>query len=330
MLTKSNEILLGEYDSFLFEVIKNLDKYPSKKGGEGTAYFIGDNFVVKEYVKQNSCIEDEIFDELFQYYFEEMKEFAEKGFSVPRFYSWLKIPNPNRLLVRKHDHEMPFKYYVLQERVQGRNLYYDIDSIDESYDLIKHLCSFEDFSNMSDNLNFGDDALRVEILKTYILDYIMVNEMLESMPENELEKFIVSGHQMMLNGKYSVPDIYRGNVIIDSSKLSIIDNRVLEPDSGSLTWDNCNETLFNDMLLLLHLNTSARDSIFMLRVDFDTNEELFKLQKQNQKICAEVFKKIINIFKARLHMKPLEQNSLKKMYIKRILKEDSDEVLSMV
>ena len=330
MITKSNEIVLGEYDSFLIEVIKNLDNFPSKKGGEGAAYFIDDRFVVKEYIKQNPCIKEEIFDEMFPYYFQEMKEFAEKGCSVPKLYSWVKIPNPNRLMERKAAHEMPFKYYVLQERVQGRNLYYDIDVIDESYVLFKNLCAFEDFSHMSDNLNFGDDALRVEILKTYIKDYIMVNEMLESMPENEMEKFILSGHEMFLNGKYSVPDIYRGNVIIDSSKLSIIDNRMLEPWRGSLPWDNCNETLFNDILMLLYLNTSARDCIFTRRSDFGSSEELVKLQKQNQKICAEVFKKIIEIFKSRLHMKPLEQNSIKKMYIKRILKEDSDEVLSMI
>ena len=330
MLNKSNEIALGEYDSFLIEVIKNLDKYPSKKGGEGTAYFIGDRFVVKEYIKQNPCIKEEVFDELFEYYFKEMKEFAEKGCCVPKFYSWLKIPNSNRLMERKAAHEMPFKYYILQEKVQGRSLYYNINEIDDFYDLIKHLCSFEYFSEMCEDFNFGSESLRVEILKTYILDYIMVNEMIESMSENELEKFILSGHEMSLNGKYSMPDIYRRNVIIDSSKLSIIDNRMLEPDLGGLTWDNCNETLFNDILMLLYLNASAREGIFMCRSDFDSSEELVKLQKQNQKICAEIFKKIINIFKARLHMKPLEQDSLKRMYIKRTLKEDSDEVLTMI
>ena len=35
------------------------------------------------------------FDEIFEYYFEEMKSYAEKGYSVPKFYAWAKFENEN-------------------------------------------------------------------------------------------------------------------------------------------------------------------------------------------------------------------------------------------
>ena len=330
MFTKSQNFTPSEYDVFLFNVIQDLDKYPCRRGTEGAAYFIDDKFVVKEYVKKNSCIEEVLFDEIFQHYFEEMKSFSKKGYSVPNFYSWLKIPNPNRLMIRNSQNEMSNKYYVLQEKMQGRNLYYDIDSVNEVYDLIKHLCSFNEFFAMNEDLNYGNEALRVEILKTYISDYIMVNQMLESMPENEMEKFIVSGHQMMLDGKYSHPDIYRNNIIVDSSKISIIDNRVNDPDSGTPYWDKCTQSLFGDILQVLELNNSARDSFLMCSADFDKNKELVDLSKQNKRICMEVLKKMIKIFMNRLNMKSIRKYSFNRMHLNRILGEDAVEVLQML
>ena len=118
---------------------------------------------------------------------------------------------------------MPYKYYILEENVPGRWIYYFYEETDELYKLCENFCSEEEFWDAL--VTYRKYSLKKEILKAYIKDYLVVNEQLLTMSDGEFEKFITSAYKMTLACKYSNVDIYRKNILLDADRITLIDNR---------------------------------------------------------------------------------------------------------
>ena len=215
MSTKT--IQTTNYDELLFNAIPFLKSLPCHWGGEGVAYFLGDNFVVKEYSDSSNW---ERFEYVFDAYCKEIQSFAQQGFNVPQIYSWLRVPNKNYSNSKNANR---FNYYILEERVPGRNLYYGF--LEDFYPVCRDLFDEKEYNEVvyspESNLEMFD-----EIIKAYVKDYIQMNEFLLSVPENELAKFIVDSFNMHTESLFGDIDLFPSNIIVNNDKLTLIDNHV--------------------------------------------------------------------------------------------------------
>lgn len=331
MKTKDSKIVINDYDKFLFDVIPHLSKFKSHEGGEGSAYFVDRNFVVKEYSKVFPSRDIDKFDLIFDSYCKEMQSFAEEGYSVPRVYSWLKIPNTNKAKVYLGD-EMPYKYYVLQENVPGRWIYYFFEDLDEMYITCKNILSKDDFMSA-----FGDDygkmPLKHEILKAYISDYIKVNSMLESMGDDQFEKFIVSGYKMAMEGVYSSPDLFRKNVLLTDSRLTLIDNQFRD-NAGITSEMDLSDYFVLALVDLIEYNKFTDENLLLNSSDRGLySVEIAKLLEENRNVCIALTQKMFNILNKKIGVKPIKNpfvyEDIEQM-IASTFKEDKDKILPMV
>lgn len=198
------------YDLMLFNLIPLLKSYPSKSGGEGVAYFIGDKYVVKHYTCEFCNLNKDIFD----LYCKEINQFKKKGYNVAEIYSWLAVPEKNDKM----------QYYMLEEQIKGRTFYRP--SIIHAYEMFTDLCDEKEFSDVILRPE-TDKALFKEVLKRYVSDFVMFNEMLLDMDEKQIEKFIFEMYAMMYDGKYSMPDVYTSNVLTNNNGFTFIDSSIV-------------------------------------------------------------------------------------------------------
>lgn len=194
------------YQAMLQELIPNLDKFSYLCGAEGRAYFIDDNFVVKQLVISESY-------DYFEIFFNEIAQFAERGLSVPKFYAWAKWD------FNDFEDDKYKIVFILEERAKGKKLFNERFDI---YERVKNICSRNEFDCATiDPENHKE--LYTQIMYEYIND---VNESLGnilSVPEKEFDRFIVSLFELYKDAKVSKPDIHPGNVFCDGKTLTIID-----------------------------------------------------------------------------------------------------------
>ena len=81
------------------------------------------------------------------------------------------------------------KYYILEEKAKGRNLYYGF--VEELYPECVTKFDYKPYLDIVRNPNYYPYEFD-EIVKTYLHDYIKMNEYLEAMPESQLADMIVS------------------------------------------------------------------------------------------------------------------------------------------
>ena len=112
-----------ECDKVLLEMVKHLKHCKYASGKEGTVYFVSDKYIVKKYENDAMWV---VLNELFEAYCEENKRFADNGYSVPKIYSWLKIPRAHNIFESRYSssYDYDYDFYVLEERAEGRELYY--------------------------------------------------------------------------------------------------------------------------------------------------------------------------------------------------------------
>jgi len=292
----------SDYDKLLISLIPNLHQYHYSAGGEGVAYFIDDNFVIKEY--SNVCNE-QVFEQIFDRYCEECQMFVEKGYNVPKIYSWIKIPNePN-------PYEQKNRYFILEQRARGRELY--LSNFSSNYELLgAHICSRQEYEDAM--LNRKNPNLRDRIIEEFIKDYLKTNQILEASEKN-IEELIISIFKMYVEGIYSNPDVFSRNLIIDNdSKLTLIDNRFINADD--LNQKTPVEKLYIDILKILLKNEYLND--------YYVEENKIKVESllfENKKICKELFLKCIRIINHQL------EDS--KVYDDEVLKELQEEIINM-
>ncbi len=292
----------SNYERMLFDLLPHLSEFNSYSGGEGAAYFIDDNFVVKEHSKNFLKREPALFDTIFNEYCTEIQNFSNQGFSVPKIYAWMKIPNLNTEKVRLGD-EMEYKYYILEEKIPGRWIYYFHDDLDELYNICKNVCFEEEFYKA---IWFKDEnkKLRKEILKAYISDYLHMNQRLESMADGELEKFIISAYKMAFNGVYSGPDLFRKNVIVGDSRITLIDNRVR--NEMFMDPEEVDSYFLFSLIDLIEYNKFLDNNLLLSSNDCSLyDESIEKLLAENRKVCLALAEKVMNILNKKIGLSPV-------------------------
>lgn len=331
MTQKDYVITPTQYDSYLLNLIEDLKSFAFYEGGEGFAYFINDQFVVKEYSKNFPSRNSELFDDIFDLYCKEMRGFYDAGYSVPKIYSWLKIPNTNKADVYMGK-AMPYKYYVLEENVPGRWIYYHYENLNEMYQTCKGLCSEDEFTNALCR-PIGRVKLKKEILKAYISDFIKTNQKLEAMSDNEFEKFIISAYQMASQGLYSGPDLFRKNVLLDDTRITLIDNRFRD-NMGWMNGADIDEHFLLSIIDLMTYNKNVEDNLLINSVDLSLyDESIGKLIGENRIICTALMQKIMNILNKKIKINPVSHTYIYEDIAKMIsdtLLDNANKVLPLV
>lgn len=257
-----------KYQKLLNELIPNLDKYNYLSGSEGNVYFINDNFVVKEY--RNSYIPTDLFEN----YFKEIQSFEKNGYLVPKFYAWTVIKT-----------SLNKKYYILEERIKGKNLFNELSNI---YSKVKHLCTEEEFNRILFNYT-ENPKLFTEIVISYLTDINETSKSLLNMKKDKLESFITTLYHLYADCVNSYPDIHENNVLFDGQTLTIIDQMPIKLKSNLIdkSLEDIKEQIFFD--------------IFAIFEKFSMIEQVkcydIRLEPRVEKIKQETLQNAISVLK---------------------------------
>lgn len=205
----------SEFYVFLLDLIPYLKYFPYVQGGEGKAYFLMNKYIVKEYVEIH---DEEFFDVFFEEYCKEMQAFSKKQYLVPKIYSWVKVP---QVIVKSGSPKIQYKHYILEEQIKGRPLFSGF--LEDTYHICRDLCDKKKFKQTIQN-PYQDKNLFNEIIKTYIKDFLMMNQTIESLSDKQIEDFIMTIYHMFEEGEYSLPDMYPSNMIYTGKDIVAIDN----------------------------------------------------------------------------------------------------------
>lgn len=201
-----------KYKKFLNDLMPNLKAYPYKRGSEGMAYFIDNDFVIKYF---------EMVDlpyRAFDNYCNEIQRFGDDGLACPKVYSWARVPI-------FEDDGKAHSYYILEEQVQGEGLYpYEIEDLYPKMDIS---CSKGEFLKKIKKIKENKE-LYIELLNEYSKTILERSEQLESLSTDEIRRFIESYIKINKNSVFSIPDLHVGNVIFDGEKLTLIDNTMIQ------------------------------------------------------------------------------------------------------
>lgn len=275
------------YYDFLIDCIKYLDQFPHASGGEGKAYYVGDDFVVKKYIKKN----DAEFGEIFNDYCLEMQKFAENGLHVPKIYAWTRIPNIDRMARP----ECRYDYFILEERMKGRQLY--CGCLDGAYSLCKDLCDKDEFREVVRIPNFNR-VLFKEILTRFIQDYQNVNEFLCGMPKVRIDELLYDLYLMCVDGKFSIPDIFATNIILNKNGFSIIDNSAEKRINGKGTKGYCDLTFSTGLLWLFMFNNYVTNNAKLAARDDELGSFVLNQRDKVVKPCKTAIMRFISSAKS--------------------------------
>ncbi len=268
------------YDNLLLSIMFELDKFPKKSGQEGTAYFIDENFVVKEMLGEDSGV---FGYDGFEVYCKELVYFHKKGYAVPEIYSWAMLPK------RFFEKSKFNRFYILEERIAGRSLFFN--KISDAYQLCEDICSKEEYE---DSLLSKEGNLYKEMVQRYLNDYIERNEQIESMSNDNLENFILSDYKMTKKHKNGMVDLHSGNVIFDGKKMTIIDNGFMQNSLSSVKDSIIKQGVMRDMLRLMCGNANGLSCGEHLSNRIDGVSELYEKHRKLAFVNAEKFIKKTN------------------------------------
>ncbi len=265
------------FSKILTSALPNLKKYSYLAGSEGRVYFVDDNFVIKEFVERKNA-------KYFDAFCEELKGFAEKGYSVPMIYAWCKD--------YKHPNFDQPKMYILEERVRGSVLFQrDMTKI---FDRCKAICDEASFVSVMKNKKSNPELFSL-ILREYLRIFLETNKSLLELPESEIEKFVNSYYQMQIQGRYSLVDAHAKNVMFDGKTLTHIDNGFLEEELESgRNVESIVSLLLRDMVSIFYENGELPTAVKKCKFQ---REELLRLVDDNKDVCFLSMKKFIKVAK---------------------------------
>lgn len=303
-------LISNEYDELLSSLIPMLQNFSYKRGGEGIVYFIDDNFIVKKFYPSAKEAENS-----FVKYCNEMANFHELGFCVPKFYAFKII----------EDMLNPYNgLYILEERAKGHELYIEHDS-DEFYAICKDFCGVDEFNKA---LKQKEGPLYEKIMETYISDFVRVNEDLADISDVMLENFILSNFDMRVQGKYSSPDVQPRNILFDGKNLTMIDNLYLK--LAKLHGSDESQEKIITMKKMVDIVLSNDEISYVISPNLRV-KKITKLLGDNQKLCAKLMKRFVkktNELISPVYTKKYYYNSIVSS-IEGILKEkDANQIIS--
>lgn len=275
-----------DYYNILLDLIPIRKSFKSYSGTEGIAYFVSDEYVLKEYTRSSNWAD---FDEFFDAYCLEIQSFANSGMNVANIYSWLKMPN---LDYYSKGAKNKNSYFILEERIKGRELYFGY--LEDAYMLVSDLCDRVEFKNAIRH-DAGSLNLYEEIIRRYICDYIQMNEYLESFSDDELLKFFDNVCSMYKNGVVCSPDLYPHNIIVDSnSPIKLIDLH-LKNKAERNNNENIDSEFIRDLVGVFAYNCFAnKPSNYLLNRDFDYSK-FSDLSKKNIKVSRQVITRFFTL-----------------------------------
>ena len=294
-----NMMTREQREEFLSALILQLKKFKSKSGSEGTAYFVDDKFVVKEYAR--GTVQNYQINLIFDLYCQEVQYFARQGYLVPEIYSWIKY-TPSAGIFSK-DKEP--KYYILEEQISGRRLY--LPSLSECYSFFEDNYSFKKFKKVINNPK-ENLSLYKEILHNYICDYIYANEFIEAMPESDLDAFIMSIAKMFEEAEYGLPDVHGSNVFMSDGKLKLIDNYMtVKKANNYFISQTVEEFLLARISILFEANKKVNEfASGKTLADIPGFMQIQSLSEKNSLLCEAALEKILKAMKRCLDGKTVE------------------------
>ena len=168
METKSLKIV-GERGEVLNAFIPKLKSFQSKRGAEGIAYFVGNEYIIKYFERVGLKYD------LFNNYCQEIKSFGDDGYAYPKVYSWATSP----IVVEDN----VFRFYILEEQIAGNELYpHAIENIQKKCSVF---CSKREFERAIQEEN-KNTALYEKILEVYFKAYIEQNKQLAEISKDEI------------------------------------------------------------------------------------------------------------------------------------------------
>ena len=267
-----------ERQHLLMSAIPMLPDFQTKAGNEGQIFYVSKDVIVKRYFSKID--KPEVLCGLFNKYCDECEEFWQKGYKIPRIYAWTMVSKP--------DHT-GFDYYLLEEQVPGRELFFS--NIMKMYEQeFKDHLSKDEFVTAVNNSE-ENSKLYEKILNSYVHDFLEMNERIESMPDAELERFLENIYKMFVECEYAIPDVHARNVLYHQGKLNLID-LYLEHDRDGYS----------------AMKMTPAENLLLARIValFNYNGELKKLKSNDSKLmyinddidfngilCTEAMKKII-------------------------------------
>lgn len=326
------------YNLLLESIIKDLDKFPYKKGGEGTAYFVSRDFVVKKY----DIDVDRYVNGLFDGYCREMQRFNENGIRVPKIYSWLKVPRedktqsgiiyPNKAGI---DYSQKFDYYILEEFISDRQLFYN--SLGSCYNLFKNICPKDEF-NYALKAPESNLELYHEIVKGYVNDFALMNEYLTEIPIEQIDEFLYNSYVMFLDGKYSMPDMFSANVMINNRNMTLIDNKIkVLGEFDEMTRKDANSALFSGIINMFHFNNFVTNNSSYYVIKYQDQNIANILNQNRDRITLSCKSALIRMLKRMNQVcghpvvnKDFEYNLNHSMLGHMLSTDDADEIYSYV
>ena len=281
-----------ERQHLLMQAIPMLQDLPSKEGNEGRIFYVSNDVIVKKYFSKID--KPEVLSGAFDQYCRECEEFVLKGYDLPRIYAWSMFSRP--------DHS-GFDYYLLEERIPGRELF--LSNILKMYEQ-----EFQDHIDKEDYkavVAYPDlePKLYEKIVKSYIHDFIEMNERIESMSDLDLEQFLQGIYGMFVECQYAIPDVHARNVLFHQGKLNLID-LYLEHDRDAykaLRSTPAENLLLARMVALFNFNGDIKkyksNEISMRHINDDIDF--------NGVLCTEAMKKVIRAGKRICKFSPNKQ-----------------------
>lgn len=281
-----------DYNFLLLDYLSKLSSYDRASGGEGIVYFVNDEFIIKKYSAVSYWKK---FDEVFDEFCKEMQSLSEVT-NYPKIYAWQCIPNVKYYLGKEENKN---DYYILEERVRGRDLYKGF--LQDCYDIANIDCSKKQFYDIVD---FPEDyySLFCRVVNAYISDYIEINEMLEGMNERDIEKLISDFYYVDSKTQFLISDIQSSNIILDSEKLRPIDPMVLYMNDKKHSKREIVDSFIMRMVNLFWANELCTNKSIENYFKYDKamlGDDFKNLQCKNMKICKAAmlkFAKVMNSY----------------------------------
>ncbi len=281
------------YDQLLLSYIEkiNNNEVDYNFGNEGFAYYVGNDFIVKEFRIKAGDFEEHKFQEYFKFYYNEIKSLEGSGIDVPKIYAWLKLPTP----YKKTRSTLPYiSYYILEEQAKGRELYFP--NIEDFYGNYKNEMTFEEYQIKLKNPLKADN---MEIYRFYISDFLKINSILESLPDSKIEKLILDAYKIYMEGKYSLPDLYSSNIFLDDNNLKMIDQKFEVNEKSQLErFNNRGYYFINELIKMFIVNSKPQDYIDDIHCKFYDNrsynffEEYYNISR-NSELCTAAMQKFL-------------------------------------
>lgn len=287
-----------DYDLILDSFLGELDKHKSLSGAEGTVYFVDGKYVVKKY-KDKVVSSPTMFDR----YVSELQDFKNiYNCNIPRVYA-------SKIVEHQENGNISYDYYILEERVNGHDLYYDnlakyFPYSDLEMEKDEYLRTVKLLSQLDMGLGMRESFIKehqdeidmaYEVLMDHLKFSLQTSEQLYELHKENIENFVRSDLIITANSRSSSSDMNARNVLFDGKNLTKIDESInshVEEPRGII---DASRDVFRDCFDLFVANELAKRysrNFF----DIDKKYDLKKVNKKNMDMLAEVIIKFIKAF----------------------------------